>query len=627
MFSPQMATENSQLIADLGDEDLQDLGFLGPEVHEDVKSAVLAARKASGHFQWLTVSHVQSLSTYATFHTSPPLSPTSDTTAVSSFSDATVVDPDFASPFEKAFFYKGISEDHPPLLHRSDILKRPFVLPAPEDQHTAIPDRTAHGATHPVLTPDLWRQDVGPAIVSLLGGKESNVHVSSMFPVQFSSPDGEGNPVLEEHLVVWISVFPGTTSEESCRNANGPILAILEKRNVKDAAVHWIEGAPERFGPGPAMMSVVDDTDPTAYIRRAVTAVLGVPLAPQTRHDNDGQGSLGVFFHEGRDKDGKKSDRVFAFTNKHVVSECTKSDYELGRSGARKQYIRNCGLRRYEKMLEETRAAIAKKVVERKLMAEQLEANVFATDTARGLKRAELTNLKREVVMLDDFLGLAKSSRAESNNRVVGWLDYAPRIQNDVDTHRYTWDGAVFELDKARWEQQFQGNCVHLGGKFAPDNITRFFHPNTTTSPSFKYPLDHLLRLQGFVEAKDMKKPYLFDELGNRSFIVAKEGQTTDLTFGRFSEFEAYVVSDLAGFSWEVAVLNYAKENFSYKGDSGSCIFNAEGKMVAFLHSGMPRGMSSHVTFGTPAHFVRDQIKKRYPHADFSRTAFSDVAA
>lgn len=119
-----------------------------------------------------------------------------------------------------------------------------------------------------------------------------------------------------------------------------------------------------------------------------------------------------------------------------------------------------------------------------------------------------------------------------------------------------------------------------------------------------------------------MKKPYFRDELGNPCFIVAKDGQTSDLTFGRYSEYEAYVVRDLSGSSWEVAVFNYAKENFSKKGDSGACIFNAEGKMVAFLHSGMPRGMSSHVTFGTPAHFVVEQIKKRYPHADFNRITF-----
>ena len=77
----------------------------------------------------------------------------------------------------------------------------------------------------------------------------------------------------------------------------------------------------------------------------------------------------------------------------------------------------------------------------------------------------------------------------------------------------------------------------------------------------------------------------------------------TDLAFGRFSELEAYTCDEFEKDSWEVAIFNFNKRfgNFSAKGDSGSCIFNAEGKMVAFLHSGMPKGISNHVTFGAPA--------------------------
>ena len=111
---------------------------------------------------------------------------------------------------------------------------------------------------------------------------------------------------------------------------------------------------------------------------------------------------------------------------------------------------------------------------------------------------------------------------------------------------------------------------------------------------------------------------------------MAKNGQSSDLTFGRQSELEAYTCSDLASKSWEVAVLNYGGRkhgNFSAKGDSGSAIFNAEGKLVAILHSGMPRGMSNHVTFGTPAHYVVDLIKQHYPDADFSRMKYADVTA
>jgi hypothetical protein len=131
----------------------------------------------------------------------------------------------------------------------------------------------------------------------------------------------------------------------------------------------------------------------------------------------------------------------------------------------------------------------------------------------------------------------------------------------------------------------------------------------------------------GFVDAAALSNPYFLDKNNNPCFTVAKDGQTTDLTFGRQSELEAYTCRDLAGESWEVAVLNWGgwkHGNFSAKGDSGAAIFNAEGKLVAILHSGMPRGKSNHVTFGTPGHYVEQLIKEQYPDADFSRTKFAN---
>lgn len=98
-------------------------------------------------------------------------------------------------------------------------------------------------------------------------------------------------------------------------------------------------------------------------------------------------------------------------------------------------------------------------------------------------------------------------------------------------------------------------------------------------------------------------------------FIVAKDGQSSDLTFRRYSAMEAYTCDEFDHDSWEVAVFIYDRSsgNFSAKGDSGLLIFNAEGKMVAILHSRMPRGFSSHVTSATPVHFVIDQIKLHLP--------------
>ena len=94
-----------------------------------------------------------------------------------------------------------------------------------------------------------------------------------------------------------------------------------------------------------------------------------------------------------------------------------------------------------------------------------------------------------------------------------------------------------------------------------------------------------------------------------------KDGNTTDLTVGRYAGLEAYLCDELGVQSIKLAIYNYNKQSgpFSAKGDSGSLIFDGEGRMVGILHSGMPKGASSHVTYATPAWWAIEQLKLQYP--------------
>ncbi|CAZ79969.1 unnamed protein product [Tuber melanosporum] len=377
----------------------------------------------------------------------------------------------------------------------------------------------------------------------------------------------------------------------------------------------------------PEMMPVTRDTNPTHWLRRALTAALGVPLAAQDMADTDSQGSLGLYFHRGKDRQGNKSKDVLAFTNKHVVSKKTNEDYKYsGRQGERKQYIRNCGHRRFERLLNEARALLAEKLGDAKLFAEQLAELVADppeeedADYNRDLKDKEqqLQKAESDVGILDDFLKLLKSTWSDAFDRIIAWIDWAPKIANDADPRRYSRDIGVMTLERDKFVKNFKGNVVYLAGKFTRAEINTCFYPNAANPPVFQYPKDHLLRLSGVVDAAALSNP------------VAKERQATDLTFGRQSELEAYTCRDLEGSSWEVAVLNWGGNkhgNFSAKGDSSSAIFNAEGKLVALLHSGMPRGMSNHVTFGAPGHYVMELVLEEYPDADFARLKFEEDEA
>ena len=139
-----------------------------------------------------------------------------------------------------------------------------------------------------------------------------------------------------------------------------------------------------------------------------------------------------------------------------------------------------------------------------------------------------------------------------------------------------------------------------------------------------KFPSHHQLRIGGAVPRESLASPDCLDENGYPVYIVGKDGNTTDFTVGRYAGLEAYLCDKLGQESIEAAVYNYSKTsgNFSAKGDSGSLIFTGSGQMLAILHSGMPRGFSSHVTFGTPAFWAIQQLKTKYKYADFVREAF-----
>ena len=51
-------------------------------------------------------------------------------------------------------------------------------------------------------------------------------------------------------------------------------------------------------------------------------------------------------------------------------------------------------------------------------------------------------------------------------------------------------------------------------------------------------------------------------------------------------------------------------KSFEAERDTGFCILDAEGRMTAFLRSGIFRELSRQVTFGIPAHFAIDPIFK-----------------
>ncbi|KAF8310712.1 uncharacterized protein EI90DRAFT_3024167 [Cantharellus anzutake] len=249
--------------------------------------------------------------------------------------------------------------------------------------------------------------------------------------------------------------------------------------------------------------------------------------------------------------------------------------------------------RRFEQVVNEARALIATKLGGAKLFAKQLAALLAkpasddeeAAEDKLDLERKEedLKRAKVDVSILDDFLKLIDSTWSDVYQRIVGWLDWAPKIANDLD----------IALKEDKFLKNFKGN----------------------------YNL-------GYVDAAGLANPYFWDEQGNPCFIVAKNGQTTDLTLVASPSWKLTHVtssSTIRGMSLSSTLPESTATFLTIA--TGACVFGAKGKMVAILDSGMPRGMSNHVTFCTPAHYVVDLVRERYPHTDLDRLKFTETAA
>lgn len=78
-----------------------------------------------------------------------------------------------------------------------------------------------------------------------------------------------------------------------------------------------------------------------------------------------------------------------------------------------------------------------------------------------------------------------------------------------------------------------------------------------------------------------------------------KDSNNTDLTVGCYTGLEACTSNLLDETSWDFPIYNYDEKSgvFSTNGDSGSIIFDGQGRMVGLLHSEVYNGGHTHVSY------------------------------
>ena len=307
---------------------------------------------------------------------------TSKFSALTFASDATVVSGHGPDAYERATYYNGITGDgdHPELVYRSDSLTTLF--PKPVGRFSHIPVKSLRGVFSTSLN-KVW-DTVGPQIRDIL--KAEKIQWSSIDPARFFT---HGQPGEEDKgslgpVVIWIGVLPGSTSPDTAHDISQQILALLRRNDVEGVVVEWREAVPQRLA-GPPLLRHVHDSDATHYVRRFLTALLTVPLTTEGMEEEDSQGTLTLWFLENKDNDGNPSDKVFGLSNCHVLRKNTTIKY-LHKDGAARNHVRICGMRRFQRGLDEITKAVADHV---------LFAIIYAQDIIR-LQEQEQQNPEKE---------------------------------------------------------------------------------------------------------------------------------------------------------------------------------------------------------------------------------------
>jgi hypothetical protein len=210
----------------------------------------------------------------------------------------TVVGQHLICEFEHVHYYNGISSDPPELVYRSNLDTVKFQLPVAGQQNFfEVPFKTAEGVLGTPIV-EVW-DTVTPLIADFF--KSSGIKRSAFHPARFSTLDEDRNKVMGP-LVIWVATHPNTPTPEMARDASPAILSILLEHKIEGAVVEWIEGKVEPMT-GPALLSTVENTNPTHDIRHPFTATHGMSIASEDREDEDATGTVSIFFHEGGDSD------------------------------------------------------------------------------------------------------------------------------------------------------------------------------------------------------------------------------------------------------------------------------------------------------------------------------------
>ncbi|KAH8114185.1 hypothetical protein DFH11DRAFT_1856007 [Phellopilus nigrolimitatus] len=563
------------------------------------------------------------------------ISPTTTASSVSSLglggdavSSSTSYTPDAhaVSKAEAQSYYAGLPSE-PTLLYRTG--KEKWSPPrGPEAQRRLKKLREVFN--HPIT--NVWNQDLGWKVVAVMDAH--TIRFTTIDVVRFKmvevdeAPEDEGDdeetveakkPVVGP-VTIWIGVFPESTSATAARDAAQDVLALLKDYQITDVDVDFRESFYTREA-GPQLLEPVDDLDPLVDVVSPLTPALGLRIATKARPN--AQGTMALYLAEGGGRN-----RLLGLSCRHVLigSREGNMNYVRRLSGSRKEVLL-LGKRAFTNLVDSIKVRIGRHGIMVKHWRKQIEGfeqrekgteavDVEKAKAARIKTQGLLDEAEEAMGALGTLLDRVNKDWKKPHNRTIGHILRSPPISLGVGEQRFTEDWGIFQVDRAKLGNGFQGNKMDLGTKLTPDEFTVKCFPCGDANGEFNYPEDRLLPLKGTITDDLMHSPDMWDADGEPCLLVVKSGNATNTTIGRangvFSIVRDYFY-DMAVHqtSMEWAIINYDSKSgvFSEPGDSGSIIADIRGRIGGMLTGGSGKTESPDMTYATPFWWLMERIK------------------
>ncbi|OJA10214.1 hypothetical protein AZE42_05511 [Rhizopogon vesiculosus] len=463
---------------------------------------------------------------------------------------------------------------------------------------------------------EVWEHTVGPVMDGYL--LEKQVQCKILHPLRIGIA-GQPSP----SAFILVGVNHGTLSAELGIEVAVHCRSILLQNNIDDMHVIICES---KFTRSAMMYKPAISANPTAIVRKPFSTTLGVPICNAKTPNFEGTG--GFFFI-----DTAKPGILYLLTARHVLFHPDKEENILYKfregSGQASMKVMLMGEAAFKARCEGIESAInAKEIIIEQLhrrlaVAEEMEDEDDANAERKAVK-SKMEEAEEAITAFKKLLADVTRDWTDEENCVIGHVTLSPPIGLDYGDGGFTDDWAVIQIYPSMIARlNFIGNAIDLGSAEV-DELTAWMYSHPANPSSFKYPGDRLLRFHGTVSDQEMFRPDPRNKDHDKDpvIMVLKNSNTSNLTVGHMNTIRAFLREYFEGkpgkMSKEVGVFprNSKSGLFSERGDSGSVVIDAIGRVCGILTGGDGTTDVSDCTFVTSINFLIKRLAAFGIHAN-----------